>query len=322
VSKVLVLSDEASPTVDSLVDCVSSLGGEAHVVSTRRLPTGGCISIDERGSAIRVNGAGIRLDDCRGIWDWHADSPRAWDEDAATARYVRHEWELTLRGVAASTPRWVWINHPERASWLDANKVGQMRLAAKVGFEVPPTLLSNDAERIIQFARRFRHVAVKSQGGAWRELADGRVGVAYTQRCTSKELDAHRGALGRTPVLVQPYLEKAHELRATVVDDTVFVCRIDSQAADSTKVDWRQDVHAAPHTLIEAPPNDVDRIRALVRAAGLRYAAIDLACTRAGEMYFLDLNPSGQFAWVEGRTGAPILRRLAEALLYGSSVSR
>jgi glutathione synthase/RimK-type ligase-like ATP-grasp enzyme len=273
------------------------------------------VAIDAQGSEVQVDGARIRLDDCRGIWDWHAEPPLAWDEDEATARYVRREWELTLRGLAVTSSERIWVNHPAKADWLEANKLAQLKLAEQVGFDVPPTLLSNDAEVIVQFAQQFDQVAVKSQGGAWRELPEVGVAVAYTQRCTSAELDAHRGALARAPVLVQPYLEKAFELRVTVVDGTVFVCRIDSQASDRTEVDWRRDVNAVPHELIEPSPQDVERIRALVRAAGLRYAAIDLACTPAGRTYFLELNPAGQFAWIEARTGAPILRTLAEALL-------
>jgi glutathione synthase/RimK-type ligase-like ATP-grasp enzyme len=273
------------------------------------------VALDACGAEIRLGGDPIRLDACRGIWNWHAEPPLASDDDASTARYVRHEWELTLRGLAATAPESIWINHPLRASWLDGNKLAQMKLAARAGFDVPPTLLSNDPDRIVRFAQQFDQVAVKSQGGAWRETPDGAMAVAYTQRCTSAELDSSRTGLTRAPVLVQPYLEKACELRVTVVDRTVFVCRIDSQASARTEVDWRRDVNAVSHELVEAAPDEVDRIRALVDAAGLRYAAIDLACTHDGKTYFLDLNPAGQFGWIETRTGAPILRTLAEALL-------
>jgi ribosomal protein S6-L-glutamate ligase RimK-like protein len=313
--QVIVASDEGSPTVSSLVECVASLGGEAHVLSKRRLPHEGCVALDARGGEVRLGGGRVRLDACRGIWNWHADTPLASDDDDHTARYVRREWELTLRGLAVTSPESIWVNHPLRASWLEGNKLAQMSLAARAGFDVPPTLLSNDPDKIVRFARQFDHVAVKSQGGAWRELPDGGVAVTYTQRCTSAELDASRGGLSRAPVLVQPYLAKAYELRVTVVDGTVFVCRIDSQASTRTEVDWRRDVNAVTHELVDASPGEADRIRALVDAAGLRYAAIDLARTHDGQTYFLDLNPAGQFGWIEARTGAPILRTLAEALL-------
>jgi len=46
-----------------------------------------------------------------------------------------------------------------------------------------------------------------------------------------------------------------------------------------------------------------------------RYAAIDLIVAPDGRVYFLELNPSGQFGWIEQLTGAPITSRLCDALL-------
>jgi glutathione synthase/RimK-type ligase-like ATP-grasp enzyme len=268
-----------------------------------------------QGAEVRVGDCRVQLDECRGIWHWHAETPRVDDADAEIARYVRREWELALRGFAALSSERIWINYPARASWLEGNKLAQMKLAMQAGFDVPPTLLSNDPDEIVRFAGGFDQVALKSQGGAWRKLPGGEMAVAYTQRCTGGELDAGRPALSRAPVMVQPYLEKEHELRVTVVDEAVFVCRIDSQASERTEVDWRHDVDAVPHQLLDPSPVEADRFQALMRAAGLRYAAIDLVCTPEGETYFLDLNPQGQFGWIEALTDAPILSALAEGLM-------
>ncbi len=316
---VVVISDEGSPTVEGIVRRITADGGEAHVISARGLPRLGRVSIDDGQPAIVVGGRRIDLGTCPGIWMWHAERPVASDEDEAVARYVRREWELLLQGFAAVSPRSSWINHPSAAMWVEANKLEQARLARSVGFKVPPTLLSNDPDRIVDFAARFRQVAVKSQGGVWRARSSEGFEVAYTQRCTSKELRHHSEALVRAPVLVQPYLEKAFEVRVTVVDETAFFCRIDSQASKQTEVDWRrrEDGRHVAHDLVEPAPDDLSRVVALVRSSGLRYAAIDLLITPGGETYFLDLNPSGQFGWIEALAGAPITQALTDALLSG-----
>lgn len=313
--QVIVVSDEGSPTVNSLVSRIASIGGEAHILSTQRLPRDGGISLGTQGAEVRIGDAWIQTTNCRGILRWHAEPPQADDPDDGTARYVRREWELALRSLAGLTPEQIWINHPRRAEWLEGNKLAQMKLARQTGFKVPPTLLSNDPDEIARFAENFETVAVKSQGGAWRKLPGGGMAVAYTQRCTSEELRTSRPALARAPLLIQEYLAKAHELRVTVVDEDIYVCRIDSQATERTETDWRRDVEAVPHRLLEASAAEIRRFRSLMRAAGLRYAAIDLVCTPDGDTYFLDLNPEGQFGWIEARTGAPILNSLAEGLL-------
>jgi glutathione synthase/RimK-type ligase-like ATP-grasp enzyme len=117
--------------------------------------------------------------------------------------------------------------------------------------------------------------------------------------------------------MVQPYLAKAHELRVTIVDETIFACRIDSQESEATAVDWRHDVESSPHRLVTLSEEECGRFHVLMRAAGLRYAAIDLVHTPDDRTYFLDLNPEGQFGWIEAMTGAPIMSALAKGLLSG-----
>ena len=43
--------------------------------------------------------------------------------------------------------------------------------------------------------------------------------------------------------------------------------------------------------------------------------------TPEGELVFLEINPSGQFGFVEQRTGLPILSCLADVLIAGSACS-
>ena len=47
---------------------------------------------------------------------------------------------------------------------------------------------------------------------------------------------------------------------------------------------------------------------------GLRYGAIDLIVTPEGRIVFLELNPTGQYLWIEQATGLPISLALAELL--------
>ena len=65
--QVLVLSDEGSHTVESLVACVSSLGGEAHVLSTKSLPRQGSVVLDND-PQIAVGYKHVPVDDCLGVW--------------------------------------------------------------------------------------------------------------------------------------------------------------------------------------------------------------------------------------------------------------
>ena len=46
----------------------------------------------------------------------------------------------------------------------------------------------------------------------------------------------------------------------------------------------------------------------------LRYGAIDFICDQQGELWFLEINPNGQWAWIENLTGYPIAAAIADEL--------
>ena len=54
----------------------------------------------------------------------------------------------------------------------------------------------------------------------------------------------------------------------------------------------------------------------LVRRLGLAYGAIDLVLTPDGRYVFLEINPNGQYLWIEQLTGLPISEAIAEWLMH------
>jgi hypothetical protein len=50
---------------------------------------------------------------------------------------------------------------------------------------------------------------------------------------------------------------------------------------------------------------------------GLSFGVLDLRVGLDGEYYFLEVNPQGQFAYLEIKTGLPIFTSLANLLVYG-----
>jgi glutathione synthase/RimK-type ligase-like ATP-grasp enzyme len=64
-------------------------------------------------------------------------------------------------------------------------------------------------------------------------------------------------------------------------------------------------------------PGDVESsVRDLVRRLGLVYGAIDMRLTPDGRYVFLEVNPAGQWLFIEGRTGQPITSAVARTLAH------
>jgi glutathione synthase/RimK-type ligase-like ATP-grasp enzyme len=50
---------------------------------------------------------------------------------------------------------------------------------------------------------------------------------------------------------------------------------------------------------------------------GLNFAAYDFIVTPNEEFYFLEVNPGGQWLWLEKKTGLEISKALAEYMIAG-----
>ena len=91
--------------------------------------------------------------------------------------------------------------------------------------------------------------------------------------------------------------------------------RIDSQASTRSRHDWRHyDLDATAYSAHHLPADVEAACLRLLDYFGLRYGAIDLVLTPEGEYVFLELNPVGQWAFIQDLTGMPIAQALAEDL--------
>jgi glutathione synthase/RimK-type ligase-like ATP-grasp enzyme len=208
----------------------------------------------------------------------------------------------------------LWVNRPER-NLLASLKPEQLKRAERFGLTVPATLVTNDIESASSFLDAQPAVICKP-------LYSGRVpDNDETSRLffTSLLDDEARRAiaeLGPEPYLFQEHVEKRYDVRVTVIGEEVFAVRIASQETEDGRVDWRKAATATLDHSVETLPDAVaTQLLALVADYGLSFAAIDLALRPDGTYVFFEVNPNGQWAWVEQLTGLPLRARLADLLL-------
>ena len=79
--------------------------------------------------------------------------------------------------------------------------------------------------------------------------------------------------------------------------------------------DWRR---ASPSSLCfrsyKLPRSVSDKCVRLVANLGLTFGAIDMVKTPDGDYMFLELNPNGQWGWLEKPTGDPYTKTIANLL--------
>jgi glutathione synthase/RimK-type ligase-like ATP-grasp enzyme len=121
-----------------------------------------------------------------------------------------------------------------------------------------------------------------------------------------------------TTHLLQEWIEKQYEVRLTVVDEAFLAARIDA-GSNAAAVDWRADYEALTYTaLADVPPSVRAGVSALMARLGLRFGTFDFIVTPDDRWIFLEINPNGQWAWIEDATGLPIAASVADALTKGN----
>lgn len=229
--------------------------------------------------------------------------------NAEERRWSSAEARLGLGGVLAALPK--WLNHPcdiARAEY----KPLQLQTARSVGLTVPDTLITNDAEQARRFAKDHGEVVYKPLSAVGVSEED-LYRLVYANRITADDIT---DTVSATAHLFQASVDKAYEVRLTVVDNDLFAIRIDADS-HAAAIDWRTDYDNLRYSVTDVPGGVRHRVLGLLEVLMLRFAALDLIVTPQGDWVFLEANPNGQWAWLQDATGLPIAAAIADALTKG-----
>jgi len=315
---IFVVAGAEDDHAPSVIEALRRRGAACRLLDLARfpeaLPLSARIGSDGRVEA-RLGSAtddAFDLTDVGAVW-WRRPQPYGISDDLVRPSHRSFAWQEcheALSGVWSSLDAF-WVNDPA----LDeaaGRKVYQLGLARAVGLSTPDTLVTSDVDEARDFVGRHGpgrtvYKAFTGTEVAWREtrlLRDDEVGL----------LDHVRYA----PVIFQEYIEGGADYRVTVVGPHVHAAEIVPHPGGYT-ADYRMEWRSAAVTATTLPGDIVEGLHALMKGLGLVYGAVDLRRRGDGELVFLEVNPAGQWLFVEGRTGLPITDSLADVLLEGST---
>lgn len=226
------------------------------------------------------------------------------DDDA---RFAAAQVRYGLGGTLYALDGPLWVNHPLRNAAADY-KPAQLALAQRLGLTVPPTLVTNDPVAAREFITAHGQVIYKTLRWTPYER-DGVPVTGWAEPVTAAEID---DSVRVTPHLFQARVDKVADVRVLVVGRQVFAVRIDSGL-----LDWRKDYSALSYTVVDLPDH-VDRaLLAYLDHFRLASGSFDLAVDRAGDYWWLELNPNGQWGWLEEHTGLKMSAAFADLLTRG-----
>lgn len=311
---VLILARDFDPTADRVVRALTEREAVVHRVNTAWFPTRMSFSVsisDARWSGTLTTPRGeMKVDEVSAVWYRSPEAYRMPEAlTQAEARHAQVEAKYGLGGVLASLPA-LWCNHPSRAADA-AYKPVQLVRAARAGLSVPDTVLTSEAETVRQFSQEGPTVT-KLVGG----MAIDEEGVrknAYTRLLEPGDL-VDLGGVQHTAHLFQRWVPKQRECRVIAIGEQITAAAI-TAGSTASYVDYRTDYPSLSYDLIEPPAQVIAGIRRLLDDLGLVYGALDFVITPESDWVFLEINPGGQFGFVEQATGSPLTEQLADLLM-------
>jgi glutathione synthase/RimK-type ligase-like ATP-grasp enzyme len=222
--------------------------------------------------------------------------------------YVKAQSTATVVAVCAGLQT-LWVSHPFKLRRGEV-KALQLLEASRAGLKIPQTLISNDPARATAFvdALGARECAIKPLIAIGVSDEHG-----YRLPLTTMLPPGHSlESVALAPTMLQPYVDKAFELRCVVIGDQIFCAKLDSQSDEKSRIDWRA---GDPEHEIFSLPRDVEgAIHRLLDSFELNFASLDMIVTPEGEFVFLELNPNGQWLWLEYELGLPLVATMADLL--------
>jgi glutathione synthase/RimK-type ligase-like ATP-grasp enzyme len=252
------------------------------------------------------DGARLRLETVKSFW-WRR--PQAYALPPGLEPVARHfaltELSTAIQGMWQATDA-LWVNDIVRDA-AASHKPWQLEIARRIGLSIPDTLITTDPDNVRAFwEARKGEVVYKpfiQTFHSWRE----------TRRLKPEDL-ALIDNVKLAPVIFQSLVPGAADLRVTVIGSEIFAAAVDLEKMEY-KLDVRLNQQAyARHDL---PAAVGEKLLRLMRILGLEYGAIDLRLTPDGDYVFFEVNPAGQFLFVEYACGLPISAALAGHLAKG-----
>jgi glutathione synthase/RimK-type ligase-like ATP-grasp enzyme len=260
----------------------------------------------------------VNLEDVISIWYRRpgiVQAPKEITEEVYRS-FIVEETKEVLRGIFKNFEG-LWVNDPLRIQQA-GYKLHQLKVAKALGFRVPKTLVTSIPEEVKNFYEQCEGQIIfktLAQGGF---NIDGKNYDVPTNPFRVQDFQ-FIDRVRYCPCLFQEYIPKQVEIRVTVVGNQIFAAEIHSQANERTRHDWRRYADPmVPHFPHKLPLDIEELCIKLLTYYGLEFGAIDMVLTPQGEYVFLEINPNGQWAWIEELTGLPIAHALVDLLQSGT----
>lgn len=314
---ILVLADQSDTPTDRIVKTLTDRGADVFRLDTHDFPRSagitGVIS-DSRPwqGFLETDHRSVALDAVTAVY---YRTPRAFDfrpdMSGPERQYAAAQARAGLGGIICALDC-RWMSHPAAMSRAEYKPV-QLAAARRAGLQIPKTIITNRADDARNWADSIDGPIITKPLASPILVEGSNLKTVYTTLLKPSDLDDLRG-LDVTAHLFQAWVDKAHEVRLTVAGDQLLAAAIHAGSVAS-HVDWRSDYPALTYEQTEVPDHVAEAVHDLMYDLDLRYGALDFIVDPDGRWWFLEVNPCGQWDWIQHHTGLQIAEAIADELM-------
>jgi glutathione synthase/RimK-type ligase-like ATP-grasp enzyme len=312
---VLIVSTKVDLATDAVVQRLRDRDVPCHRINTEDFPFRDVMAYypARAGNSddwLWCNGEPVRSP--TSIWYRRLRTPGTPDGmDEGTATFCRQEARAAIIGGVIGR-RTRWMSHPA-AIWEAEHKPYQLQLAASLGLTIPRTVITNDPRAVRSAFDEFGDLIIKPTRSGY-VVKEGVECAVFTSQLLAQHLDDLETARW-SPSIYQALVHKKYDVRMTFVGNRCFGAAIDSPSDPAARIDWRQTENPKlPHYPYKLPAALEGTLRQLMEALHLTFGAIDLIETPQGEYVFLEVNPNGQWLWLDDMLNLGISDAVADWL--------
>lgn len=311
---ILIQTTESDLSTNDVLDWIYHINPIQKVIRLNGKSIISSISIGADIS-IEINGKSIFLSEVKSVWYRRGEFSLA--ENESSEDFSLHILAYA-QTVISGSHYFSAANTIGKFSDNTKNKINNIIAARHHGLKVPHSLFTNTLKAIEKIDSH--HVITKG-------LANDTIKLIFNdnEECClnlinsvfpKDSLNKKDNSSVTIPSFFQEYIEKKYELRIFYLKGEFFCMAIFSQQNEKTRLDFRNyDMEKPNRNVPFNLPKEIEyKLDKLMQAIDMDCGSIDMIYTPTGEYVFLEVNPVGQYQWVERYCNYPLSKRIAEIL--------
>lgn len=258
-----------------------------------------CEDVDQKGYSFKLGKSNEflinKIKNIDSVWFRRTKLPEVKASSDSEKLFLLNDYKTLLNNIYNLIESDKWLSKPQNV-YNAENKLLQLKIAKEIDFIIPETIVTSSKEDLREFLKAHNNqVIIKPIDQGRIDEIEGFKNI-FTNIISQEHIN-NLDEYDLTPSIFQEYIEKDYELRITVVGERVFSAKVESQKNEKTKIDWRKE--KLKFSEYKLPDTISKKCVLLLKALELNFGAIDLIKTKSGEYIFLEINPNGQWAWIE-----------------------